>query len=257
MLIDTHSHIYLDHFGNDRDSVVNRAVESGINRILLPNIDSTSIDVMLNLSARYPDICIPMMGLHPGSVKHNWEEELRVVEQWLSKRTFIAVGEIGIDLYWDKTYIEEQKHVFAHQIKLAQKHQLPFIIHSRNSFPEVFQVLKENTRGKYQGVFHAFSGNENQGRMAIEMGFKLGIGGVVTYKNSGLGATVKKLGVESLVLETDSPYLTPVPYRGKRNESSYIAIIAKHISEIMGTSMDEISDITTRNAKEVFNLVAL
>ncbi|MEA3444306.1 MAG: TatD family hydrolase [Bacteroidota bacterium] len=254
MLIDTHSHIYLDNFNSDRDEVVSRALAAGVEKILLPNIDRTSVDDMLFLSAKYPKTCFPMMGLHPGSVKKNWETELRWVEDWFNKRNFIAVGEIGIDLYWDKTYEKEQKIVFARQIQLAKTLGLPFIIHSRNSFPEVFQVLEENYNGKYNGVFHAFSGNEDLGRKAIAMGFKLGVGGVVTYKNAGLDKTIKKLGIDHLVLETDSPYLTPVPHRGKRNESSYITIIANFIAEILEIEFDQVAEITSKNAKEVFNL---
>lgn len=254
MLIDTHSHIYLEHFDEDWEAVVARSIEAGIERILLPNIDSSSITDMLQLEQKFPENCFAMMGLHPGSVKENWEEELLLVEDWFTKRSFIGVGEIGIDLYWDKTFQEEQKIAFAHQIQLAQKLDLPFVIHSRNSFPEVFQVLKENYQGKYKGIFHAFSGNEEQGRKAIEMGFKLGIGGVVTYKNAGLDKTVEKLGIDHLVLETDSPYLTPVPHRGKRNESAFVAIIAAYVAEILSLSLQKVATITTENAKNVFGI---
>ena len=254
MLIDTHSHIYLENFDPDRDETINRSIGAGVEKILLPNIDSTSIDDMLRLSNKYPGNCFPMMGLHPGSVKENWEEELLLVEEWCGKRDFIAIGEIGIDLYWDKTFKDEQIIVFDRQIQLAKKLGIPFIIHSRNSFPEVFQVLENNYNGNYNGVFHAFSGSETLGQRAIEMGFKLGIGGVVTYKNAGLDKTVKKLGIDHLVLETDSPYLTPAPYRGKRNESSHIAVIANFIAELLGADFEEIAEITTKNAKEVFDL---
>jgi TatD DNase family protein len=252
MLIDTHSHIYLEQFNDDREAVVARSVEAGVEKILLPNIDSSSITDMLQLEESYPEICAAMMGLHPGSVKENWEEELQLVEDWFAKRSFIAVGEIGIDLYWDKTFQEEQKIVFARQIQLAQKLGLPFIIHSRNSFPEVFHVLEENYVGKYTGVFHAFSGSVEQGQKAIEMGFMLGIGGVVTYKNAGLNKTVQKLGIDHLVLETDSPYLTPVPHRGKRNESAYIVIIADYLADMFGLSRQMVAEITSKNAKKVF-----
>ncbi|MCF8373292.1 MAG: TatD family hydrolase [Bacteroidales bacterium] len=254
MLIDTHSHIYLEQFNEDREAVVALSLEAGVERILLPNIDSSSIADMLKLEQKFPKICFAMMGLHPGSVKENWEEELHVIEDWFTKRSFIGVGEIGIDLYWDKTFQEEQKIVFARQIQLAQKLDLPFVIHSRNSFPEVFQVLEENYKGAYKGIFHAFSGNEEQGRKAINMGFKLGIGGVVTYKNAGLDKTVQKLGIDHLVLETDSPYLTPVPHRGKRNESAYVAIIAAFIADILGLSLKKVATITTENAKKVFGI---
>ena len=252
MLIDTHSHIYLEQFNDDRIEVVNRSISAGVEKILLPNIDQTSIDPMMNLVKQFPENCFAMMGLHPSSVSKNWESEMSVVEQWLSKEKYIAIGEIGIDLYWDTTFAEQQKEAFAHQIQLAYKHGLPFIIHSRSSFPEVFEVLEKKSSGQYNGVFHAFSGNEKQGKRAIEMGFKLGIGGVVTYKNAGLNKTIKKLGIDHLVLETDSPYLTPSPHRGIRNESSYIAIIADYIADYLAVSRDEVERTSTQNAIAVF-----
>lgn len=254
--VDTHSHIYLDEFNKDRDEAINRALEKGINKILLPNIDSSSVDAMLSLVDLHPEICYPMMGLHPTSVNENWAKELANVKDLLAKRNYIGIGEIGIDLYWDKTFVEEQTHVFGEQIDLAKNSGLPFVIHARDSFPEIFKVLEDKYDDKYLGIFHAFSGNEEQGLRAIEMGFKLGIGGVVTFKNAGLDKTVSKIGFEHLVLETDSPYLTPVPFRGKRNESAYIYIIAQRLADIFNVSISEIAEITTRNANKVFKQIA-
>ncbi len=252
ILVDTHSHIFLEEFDEDRKLVIQRALENNVKKILLPNIDSSSAEPMLSLAEEYPDICYPMMGLHPTSVKDNWQDELNLVKSWLSKRKFIGIGEIGIDLYWDKTFKEQQIRVFSEQIKLAKKYGLPFVIHARDSFPEIFKVLEDNYSGLYSGIFHAFSGNEQQGLDAIKMGFKLGIGGVVTFKNAGLDKTIKKLGFEHLVLETDSPYLAPVPFRGKRNESAYIYNIAQRIAEIFDVEIQEIAKTSTKNAKEVF-----
>jgi len=254
--VDTHSHIYLNEFSDDINDVVNRALEKGINKILLPNIDSDSVKAMLYLVDLYPDICYPMMGLHPTSVKENWAEELANVKKLLDERQYIGIGEIGIDLYWDKTFIKEQIHVFGEQIDLAKKNGLPFVIHARDSFPEIFKVLENKYDEKYLGIFHAFSGNEEQGLRAIEMGFKLGIGGVVTFKNAGLDKTIRKIGFEHLVLETDSPYLTPIPFRGKRNESAYIYYIAQRLADIFDVSVKEIAEITTRNANKLFKQIA-
>ena len=254
VLVDTHSHIFLEEFNEDREQVIQRALDNNVKKILLPNIDSGSVQPMLDLSDKYPDICYPMMGLHPTSVKENWQDELNIVKDWLAKRKFIGIGEIGIDLYWDKTFKEQQTQVFSEQIKLAKEYGLPFVIHARDSFPEIFKVLEDNYSGLYSGIFHAFSGNEKQGIDAIEMGFKLGIGGVVTFKNAGLDKTLKNLGYEHVVLETDSPYLAPVPFRGKRNESSYIYNIAQRIAEIFDISISDIAEISTKNAKEVFKI---
>lgn len=254
MLIDTHSHIYLEQFNDDLPETIERAKANNVQKILLPNIDSSSIESMMQLASAYPDTCYAMMGLHPTSVNETWQAELSLVEDWLAKQAFIAVGEIGIDLYWDTTFKQQQIEVFSKQIELARKYDLPFVIHSRNSFDEVFQVLDELRDGQYKGVFHAFSGNEEQARRAIELGFKLGIGGVVSYKNAGLDKTVAAIGIDELVLETDAPYLTPVPFRGKRNESSYIKHIAEKIAGILHISVDEVADVTTKNAKQVFGI---
>jgi TatD DNase family protein len=254
MFIDTHTHIYLDHFKHDLAEVIERARSNGVLKLLLPNIDSESIDSMFKVCEAYPETCSMMMGLHPTSVSETWQADLDVVEKWLDEKDFIAVGEIGIDLYWDTTFRQEQMEAFARQIQLARDHDLPFVIHSRNSFDEVFEVLDRMKNGTYQGIFHAFSGNEEQAIRAITLGFKLGIGGVVTYKNGGLDKTIEKIGMEHLVLETDAPYLTPVPFRGKRNEPSYVRYIAEKIALLLKQDVKLVEEITSRNAVEVFGI---
>ena len=252
--IDTHTHLYLPEFDTDRDEVVNRAVGNGISKMLMPNIDIQSVDQMLSAVNRYPGICYPMIGLHPTSVKEDYLSQLDKLENLAAKHKFIAIGEIGIDLYWDKTFLKEQLIAFRRQIAFASDKELPVVIHSRDAFPEVFSVLDEFKGKELKGVFHAFSGNIKDAEKAISMGFKLGIGGIVTFKNSGLDKIVKEIGPENLILETDSPYLAPVPYRGKRNESSYICIINKKLAEIFGMSEEEIASITYSNSTGLFNL---
>lgn len=252
-LIDTHTHLYLPEFDADRDEVVNRAVNNGVVKMLLPNIDLQSVASMLSLENRYIGICSPMIGLHPTSVKEDYLIQLDKIESLFEKNRFIAIGEIGIDLYWDKTFLKEQIIAFRRQIAFAIDKGLPVVIHSRESFPEVFSVLDEFNRKGLKGVFHAFSGNIKDAENAIGMGFKLGIGGIVTFKNSGLDKIVKEIGPENIVLETDSPYLAPVPFRGKRNESSYICIINKKLAEIFGMSEEEIASITFTNTTGLFN----
>lgn len=252
--IDTHTHIYLPEFDADRDEVVERAVNSGITRMLMPNIDIKSVDQMLAAESRYADICFPMSGLHPTSVKEDYTEQLAKLEELFTKHKYIAIGEIGIDLYWDKTFIKEQMIALRRQINFALDKKLPVVIHSRDSFPELFSVLDE-FRGKgLKGVLHAFTGRLNDAEKAIELGFMLGIGGIVTFKNSGLDNVVKEVGPEHLILETDSPYLAPVPHRGKRNESSYICLINKKLAEIFRMSEDEVASITFANSSELFNI---
>jgi TatD DNase family protein len=252
--IDTHTHLYLPEFDSDRDEMVKRAVSSGVAKMLMPNIDIHSVDRMLSAESRYRDICYPMTGLHPTSVREDYLSQLEKVEDLFSKHKFIAIGEIGIDLYWDKTFLKEQLIALRRQIAFAAGKGLPVVIHSRESFPEVFSVLDE-FRGKgLKGVFHAFTGNITDAKKAISLGFKLGIGGIVTFKNSGLDKVVKETGPENLILETDSPYLAPVPHRGKRNESSYICIINKKLAEIFGISEEEVSLITYNNSTALFNL---
>lgn len=253
-LIDTHSHIYLDHFSEDREEMIKRARNAGLFAILLPAIDMSSYQAMVTLANAYPDFCFPMIGLHPTSVKENYKEELEFVENKLAEREFIAIGEIGIDLYWDKTFLKEQMEAFSIQIDWAQKYNLPFIIHARESFKEVFDVLESKNRS-FEGVFHAFSGSADDAKKAIKLGFKLGIGGVVTYKKSGLAEVIQQIGPDQLVLETDSPYLTPVPLRGKRNESAFIVYTAQKIAEICNLNPEQVAQITSHNARKVFGLL--
>jgi TatD DNase family protein len=253
-LIDTHTHLYLPEFDDDRDIVVENAVSSGVEKLLMPNIDTRSVDPMIASGNRYPAVCHSMIGLHPTSVKEDYRQQMEEIEKAMDKHKFIAVGEIGIDLYWDKTFIKEQIEIFRHQLSIAVTKDLPVAIHSREAFAEIFSVLDE-FRGKgLKGVFHAFTGDLQTARRATDMGFRLGIGGVVTFKNSGLASVIKEIGAEHLVLETDSPYLAPVPHRGKRNESSYICIINRKLAEIFECGVEDIAEITTSNAKDLFKI---
>jgi TatD DNase family protein len=252
--IDTHTHLYLPEFDTDRDEVVNRAIANGISKMLLPNIDTGSVDQMISAVNRYPGICYPMTGLHPTSVKKDYPAQLEKLENLITKHKFVAIGEIGIDLFWDKTFLEEQIIVFRRQIAFALDNRLPVVIHSREAFPEVFSVLDEFKGKELKGVFHAFSGSIRDAEKAMDMGFKLGIGGIVTFKNSGLDKIIKETGPENLILETDSPYLAPVPYRGKRNESSYICIINKKLADIIGIEEEEVASVTYSNSASLFNL---
>jgi len=254
ILVDSHAHLYLEQFDHDRDRVVANAIAKGVQYMLLPNIDRGSIPGMLALADTYPENCIPMMGLHPTSVKADYRLHLDEVEKWLSQRSFCAVGETGIDLYWDKTFRAEQEIAFREQIRLAVRYDLPLVIHSRNSFNEIVAILEEEKHDSLRGVFHCFGGNEKDAEKAISLGFMLGIGGVLTYKNSGLGEAINKVSLEHLLLETDAPFLAPVPHRGKRNESAFLPEIAEKLAEIKGTGMDEIAEITTGNAKRMFAL---
>jgi len=253
-LIDTHTHVYLPEFDTDRDEVVKRAHNNGIAKMLMPNIDLHSVDHMLSTKERYPGICYPMSGLHPTSVKDDYLYQLDKLETLFTKHKFIAIGEIGIDLYWDKSFLKEQFTAFRRQVAYAIGKKLPVVIHSRDSFPEVFSVLDEFSLQGLRGVLHAFTGDIKDAEKAVGMGLKLGIGGIVTFKNSGLDKVVKEIGPENLILETDSPYLAPVPYRGKRNESSYICIINKKLADIFGMSEEEVAAITFNNSIELFNL---
>jgi TatD DNase family protein len=252
--IDTHTHLYLPEFDADRDEVVNRAVGNGITKMLLPNIDISSVDPMLSAVNRYPGICYPMTGLHPTSVKEDYLSQLDMIEKLLTKHKLVAIGEIGIDLYWDKTFLKEQLISFRRQITLASDNGLPLVIHSRDAFPEVFSVLDEFKGYALKGVFHAFTGTIKDAERVVNMGFKLGIGGIVTFKNSGLDKIVEDIGPGNLILETDSPYLAPVPHRGKRNESSYLCIINKKLADIFGISEEEIASVTYSNSVGLFNL---
>jgi TatD DNase family protein len=253
-LIDTHTHLYLPEFDADRDDVVNRALGSGISKMLLPNIDLDSVARMLSVSGNYPGICYPMIGLHPTSVRNDYQSQLEKLQNLYSNYNFVAIGEIGIDLYWDKTFIREQIIAFRSQISFALANNLPVVVHSRDAFPEVFSVLDEFNGKGLKGVLHAFTGSLTDAERAINMGFRLGIGGIVTFKNSGLDKIVNQIGPGNLILETDSPYLAPVPFRGKRNESSYICIINKKLAEIFEMTEEAIADITFANSVELFNL---
>jgi len=229
-----------------------RCKESGINKIFMPNIDHSSIDGMMELELKYPSQCFSMMGLHPCYVKKDFEKELYLVEDWLNKRKFSAVGEIGTDLYWDKTFWSEQQEAFKIQVQLAKKHQLPIVIHCRESIDETIELLQPFATGKLTGIFHCFSGSVEQAKKIIDMNFYLGIGGVVTFKNGGLDKVIPEVGLDRIVLETDSPYLAPVPHRGKRNEPSYIPLVAKKICEIKKITLDELSMATSSNAEKIF-----
>ena len=252
MLIDTHTHLYVEQFAEDRAEVINRAIEKGINRFYLPNIDSEHIEDLLALEAAYPEHCFAMMGLHPCSVKENYEEELAIIEQWLKKRPFVAIGEIGLDLYWDKTFFEQQKTAFRQQIRWAKQLELPIVIHSRESTWEVIEILRTEYDENLRGIFHCFGGNVEEANAITDLGFYLGIGGVLTFKKAKLDETLKKIDLQHIVLETDSPYLAPTPYRGKRNESSYIRIIAEKLAEVKDVSLEEIAAITSENASNIF-----
>jgi len=253
-LTDTHTHLYLDNFNDDRDEIVKNAISNGVETMLLPAIDRSSFDAMKSLSDSYPDNCFPMIGLHPTSVKQNYKDEITFVENELSKGGYIAIGEIGIDLYWDKTYVDEQKDAFKHQLQLAKKHKLPVAIHTRDSFNEIYPILKSEFTDDLKGVFHCFTGTTGEARKIMDLGFYMGIGGIVTFKNSGLAEVVQNIPMEYLLLETDSPFLTPAPYRGKRNQSAYIVYIAEKIAQLKGLSIDEVSEITTQNANNLFSI---
>jgi len=251
--IDTHSHLYLPEFDNDRDKMIENALNHGVKKIFLPNIDSSSISPMKELTEKYPMICYPMMGLHPTSVKDTFDDEMLRIEQELERQRFIAIGEIGIDLYWDKNFLKEQCIVFEHQINLALKYRLPVVIHARESFKEILEILiRYNNRG-LTGVFHAFTGTVDIAHKVVGLNFKLGIGGILTYRNSSLKNVVREIDLKDIVLETDSPYLAPSPMRGRRNESSYLVYIAEAVKEIKNISIEEVANITTQNAINLFH----
>lgn len=252
-MIDTHSHIYSEEFDADRVEAIQRAKYAGVSQIILPNIDSETLVQMLALEAEYPVYCFAAIGLHPTSVKENYREELALVKSELERRKWIAMGEIGIDLYWDKTFLTEQIIAFKQQIEWALKYNLPVIIHVRDSFRETMQVLKPYKNSGLRGVFHSFTGTIEDALEIIEFGgFLLGINGIVTFKNSGLAEVVKQIDLKLILLETDSPYLTPVPHRGKRNESAYSLLVANKLAEVYNCTLQQIDDQTTRNAESLF-----
>ena len=257
MMIDTHAHIYLDAFKEEKDEVVERAISAGVEKIFMPNIDHTSIDDMLDMEEKNQGICFSMMGLHPCSVNKDFEKELYRVEEWLSKREFLAVGEIGTDLYWDKSFWEQQQEAFKIQVNWAKDKNLPIVIHCRDSIDETIELVSKLNDENLTGVFHCFSGNLDQAKKIIALdGFYLGIGGVSTFKNGGLDKVLPEISADHLLLETDSPYLAPVPYRGKRNEPSYLSLIASRVSELTETTGEEVKNITTENARKLFKLSA-
>ncbi len=254
MLTDTHTHLYSEAFDEDRDAMMQRAFEAGIQRFFIPAIDSHYTNAMYELEKRYPDQVFLMMGLHPTSVKENFEKELEHVESQFKKRDFFAVGEIGVDLYWDTSTLEIQKIAFKRQIQLAKKYKLPIVIHCRNAFDEIFEVLETEKDDALFGIFHCFTGTLEQAKRAISFNMKLGIGGVVTFKNGKIDTFLHQIDMKHIVLETDSPYLSPVPYRGKRNESSYLSLICEKLSKVYGVSKEDIARITTENSKAVFGI---
>ncbi|MEM6725502.1 MAG: TatD family hydrolase [Bacteroidota bacterium] len=252
MLIDTHAHLYLKQFDEDLTEVINRAKAAGVQKVYLPNIDQASIESMLRLEKSHPDFFFPMMGLHPCSVKADYKEELKIVKGWLDRRPFCAVGEIGIDLYWDKTFVKEQQDAFLTQARWAVDLDVPIVIHSRESTDMIIELLRENWIDGLRGIFHCFGGSVEQAKAIIDLGFYLGIGGVLTFKKSGLDKTLKEVSLEHLVLETDSPYLAPTPYRGKRNESAYTRLVAEKLALVKDLSLEEVMQKTTENALKIF-----
>jgi TatD DNase family protein len=251
---DTHAHIYLAEFDSDRSLMLKRAEMEGIRTIILPAIDSSTHDAMLRVEHENPASCFSMIGVHPCSVKINYTEEIKIARDSFEKRSFTAIGEIGLDFYWDITYLEQQYKAFHEQIEWALHFGIPIAIHSRNSIDECIQVVSEHQKGNLKGVFHCFSGNEKQAQQIIDLGFYLGIGGVLTFKNSGLDKAIENINLDHIVLETDSPYLAPMPFRGKRNECSYIKYVAQKLAEIKSTTLQQIADTTTANAEKLFNL---
>jgi TatD DNase family protein len=254
MFIDTHCHLYTEEFKSDKSEVIERAKTAGIEKIILPNIDSTSIRSLLSMVDSDPEYFIPQIGLHPTSVKEDFQEELKIMDYWLHKRKFKGVGEIGIDLYWDRTFLSEQVIAFETQIEWAVQLQLPLVIHVRDSYPEVMEILHRHENIHLKGIFHSFTGTSELAHEIIDLGFKLGLGGIVTFKNSGLDKVVPQIPLEQIVLETDAPYLSPVPFRGKRNESSYISYIAGRIADLKGTTAEEVGKVTSENARKLFGI---
>lgn len=254
ILTDTHTHLYSEAFDEDREAVIRNALSKGVERFFIPAIDSSYTKAMFDLEKMYPENIFLMMGLHPTSVKDNYQEELAKVEAQLLRRKFYAVGEIGIDLYWDTSFFPQQRLAFKYQINLAKKHGLPIVIHCRESFSQIFEVLEEEKGDDLFGIFHCFTGNLQDAEKAISYNMKLGIGGVVTFKNGKIDTFLKEIDLSHIVLETDAPYLAPVPFRGKRNESSYLIQVLERLTDIYGVSAEEIATITTANSKDVFGI---
>jgi TatD DNase family protein len=254
-MMDTHSHIYLPEFDADRGEMMQRMQDSGIFKVMMPNIDHSSIQPIKNLQQEFPHLVVSAMGLHPTSVKDDFENELALCYQELKSGNYVAVGEMGIDLYWDKTHFEQQKEAFRRQVNWALEFDLPLIIHSRDSFDEIFELMDELWNPALRGVFHCFSGKKHQAEKIVEdYKFLMGIGGVITFKNSGLAAEIGNIALEHLLLETDAPFLAPAPHRGKRNEPSYLTLIAQKLAETKNISPQKIAEITTQNALNLFNI---
>jgi len=254
ILTDTHTHLYYEQDETKRAALIQRCLDNNISRLFLPNVDSDSVRQIKQLINAYPNLCFPMLGLHPCSVKGNWEKELDTIRSTEKLPAIVAIGEIGIDLYWDKTNLDEQVRAFKQQIAWAKSLKLPIVIHCREAFNEVFEVLEEENNELLRGIFHCFTGNAEQAQRAINLGFYLGIGGVVTYKNAGLDKILPAIDLSHIVLETDSPYLTPVPHRGKPNESSYLIYIAQKVADLYQASLETIANITTENSKKIFGV---
>jgi len=254
MYTDSHTHLYLDAFNDDRNSMIQRVIEAGVTRMFLPNIDSNTVEAMFRLADQFPSHCFPMMALHPTSVKEDYRDQLAIIEQHLGDERVIAIGESGIDLYWDTTFIKQQEEVFRAQINWAKERKLPLVIHARNSFQEIFSIMDDEGGDGLKGVFHSFTGTREELKKALSFNFMIGINGIVTFKNSGLGEVVQEIPLERLLLETDSPFLSPVPYRGRRNESSYLVEIAARVSEIYNLTKEEIGQVTAKNAQRLFQL---
>ncbi len=254
ILIDTHCHLYDEELAADTAAVIERATAAGVQKFYLPGIDSNAITAMLSLEKKFPGKCIAMMGLHPCYVKENFKEELEIVANWLAKRKFAAVGEIGLDYYWDTSFVKEQQEAFRTQIEWSIQYDLPIVIHTRNAMQETINIVKEYTSKGVRGIFHCFGGSYETANEIIKAGFYLGIGGVLTYKKAGLAEVLQQIDLAHLVLETDAPYLTPVPFRGKRNESSYLSYITARLAEVKNVSQEEVAAITTANAQKIFGL---
>ncbi len=253
-LVDTHTHLYLSQFDADRETVVRNARAAGVRQMLMPNIDSHTAGPMLSVARQFPGICLPMMGLHPTSVKATWRSELDHIESWLGKGGFVAIGETGMDLYWDTSFAPAQAESLERHIGWALKFGLPLVLHSRNALNEIFDILQACRGQGLKGVFHCFPGDASQAAKAIDMGFLLGVGGVLTYKNSQMAGVAKYAALSDMVLETDAPFLAPEPHRGKRNESAFLLAIAQRLAEIKGMDVDEVAATTTRNAVKLFAL---
>lgn len=254
MIIDTHAHVYLEDFDEDADLIIQRAKEEDVEKILLPNIDMTSVGRLLGLCEKHPELYKPMIGLHPCYVKEDYNDQLDQLRAYLDRKDLVAIGEIGIDLYWDKTFEKEQIEAYRTQIEWAREMRVPFVIHSRESLDQTISIVEDMQDGNLSGVFHCFNGTVAQAKRIMDVGFYMGIGGVVTFKNAGVDKTVAQLPMEYLVVETDAPYLSPVPYRGSRNEPSYVSKVIDKISDLKGIEREEVSRITTENATKLFSL---